>query len=114
MLELPNFGHMTKFTLSFESADKIVLVTSWAEIMPSKAFFQKIFISRRPGLANFADIIKILTMLIKVILKDSRKVRRIINYVSKWNLYLYFLIQQNLLISGKKMIMSAELKGCVT
>ena len=92
MLELPNFGQMTKFTLSFESGDKIVLVISWAEIMPSKAFFQKIFILRSPGVAIFPDIIKILTVLIKVILKDSRKVRRIRNYVSKWNLYLYFLI----------------------
>ena len=35
------------------------------------------------------------------------------NHASKANLYLYFLTQQNLLISGKKMLMSAELKGCV-
>ena len=54
-------------------------------------FFQKIFL-RRPGVAIFADIIKIVTMFIKTILKDSKKVRRIRNYVSKWNLYLYFLI----------------------
>ena len=32
----------------------------------------------------------------------------------KCNLYLCFLIYQNLLISGEKMLMSAELKGCVT
>ena len=55
-------------------------------------FFQKAFILKRPGVAIFADIIKIVTMFIKTILKDSRKVRRIRNYVSKWNLYLYFLI----------------------
>ena len=55
-------------------------------------FFQKIFILRRPEVAIFADIIKILTTFIKTILKDSRKVRRIRSYVSKWNLYLYFLI----------------------
>ena len=35
MLELPNFDHMATFTLSFESRDKIVLVTPWAEIMTS-------------------------------------------------------------------------------
>ena len=29
----------------------------------------------------------------------------------KCNLYLYFLIKQNLLISGEKILMSAELKG---
>ena len=55
-------------------------------------FFQKAFILRRSRVAIFADIIKIVTMFIKKILKDSRKVRRIRNYVSKWNLYLYFLI----------------------
>ena len=55
-------------------------------------FFQKTFILKRPGVAIFADIIKTVTTFIKTILKDSRKVRRIRNYVSKWNLYLYFLI----------------------
>ena len=55
-------------------------------------FFQKIFILRRPEVAIFADIITILTTFIKTILKDSRKVRRIRSYVSKWNLYLDFLI----------------------
>ena len=42
--------------------------------------------------AIFADIIKIVTMFVKTILKDSRKVSRVRNYLSKWNLYLYFLI----------------------
>ena len=35
MLELPNFGHMTIFTLQFESRDKILFVTSWSEIIAS-------------------------------------------------------------------------------
>ena len=35
MLELPNFDDMTKSTISFESRDKILLVTSWVEIMTS-------------------------------------------------------------------------------
>ena len=34
MLKLPKYGHMTTFTLQFESHDKIVLLTSWAEIIP--------------------------------------------------------------------------------
>ena len=34
-----------------------------------------------------------------------------LNYVLKWNLYLYLLIQQKLLISGEKVVMPAELKG---
>ena len=52
------------------------------------SFFKKSFILRRPGVAIFADIIKIETMFIK----DSRKVNRIRNYLYKWNLSLYFLI----------------------
>ena len=55
-------------------------------------FFQNILILRRPGVAIFADIIKIVTMFITTITKDSRKVRRITNYISKSNLYLYFLM----------------------
>ena len=50
------------------------------------------FILRRPRVAVFADIIKIVTIFIKTILNDSRKVRRIRNYISGWNLYSNFLI----------------------
>ena len=53
-------------------------------------------------------------MFIITIYKDSRKVKINRNYVFKCNLYLYFLIQQNLLIAGEKILMSAELKRCVT
>ena len=52
-------------------------------------------------------------MFIKVIFKNSKKVKRIKNYISKCNLYQYFQVYQNLLISGEKMLMSAELGGCV-
>ena len=52
------------------------------------------FISK---VAIFADIIKIVTMFIKRIFKDSKKVT--INYVSKCNLYLLFLVLAKLLIS---------------
>ena len=69
---------------------------------------------RRPGVAIFADIIKILTLFIITIYKDSIKVKININYVSKCNLYLYFLIKQNLLISGEKMLTSKKFKGCAT
>ena len=55
-------------------------------------FLQNAFILRRPGVAIFAEIIKIVNMFLKTILKDSRKVRRIRNYASEWNLYLYLLI----------------------
>ena len=82
MLELPNFGHMTTFTVWFESHGKILLVASWTEIMMSQPLYQNAFILRRPKVANFADIIKI----------PAKKVKRIGNYVLKCNLYLYFLV----------------------
>ena len=63
--------------------------------------------------SQFADIIKIITRFIKKIFKETRKVKRIRNYVTECNLYLYFLMYQNLLISSEKMLMSAELRGCV-
>ena len=56
--------------------------------------------------AFFADITKIVTMFIKTIFKDSKKVKRIRNSVPKYNLYLYFLIQQNFLIYSEKMLNS--------
>ena len=46
----------------------------------------------QPGVVNFAGIIKIKTMFIKQIFKDLKKVKRIVNYIPKCNLYLYFLI----------------------
>ena len=55
-------------------------------------FFQNTLILRRPGVTIFADIIKIVTIFIKTITQDSKKVKRIINYASKSNLYLYFLM----------------------
>ena len=58
-------------------------------------------------MANFAHMIKMATILIKIKFKDFR------NYLLKWNLYLYFLTQQKLLIFCEKMQMSVELKGCV-
>ena len=54
--------------------------------------FRNIFILRRPGVADFADIIKIAAMFIKKIFKDSKKVKITRNYALKCNLYLYFLI----------------------
>ena len=51
----------------------------------------KLFL-RRPREAILTDIIKIATMFIIIISKDSRKVKRIRKYVLEYNLYLYFLI----------------------
>ena len=55
-------------------------------------FISKYFISKKPGIANSADIIKIAIMFIKKPFKDSKKVKRIRKYILKYNLYLHFLI----------------------
>ena len=68
--------------------------------MTSKPLFQNTFTLRRSGVAIFVGIIKIVTMFINKIFKDSIKVKRSRNYVSKCNRYLYFLIQQKMLMSG--------------
>ena len=78
--------------------------------MTSKTLFRNIFLLRRPGVANFVGIIKIVIVFIKeIFIKDSKKIKRIRNYVRKCNQYLDFLISQNVLISDEKMLMSAEL-----
>ena len=65
---------------------------------------------RRPRVANFADTIKL--AIIKTTIADLKNVKNIGNYVLKCNLYLYFLTYQ-MLISGGKILMLAELKQCV-
>ena len=71
------------------------------------------FTLRRCRVANMVDIIKVVNMFIKVTFQDSKKIKIIRNYILKRNLYLYFLIEQNLLISIEQMLMLAELKGCI-
>ena len=39
MLELPNFGLMTTFTILIESNDEIFFVTSWTEMKMSFTLF---------------------------------------------------------------------------
>ena len=56
-------------------------------------FFLNLFL-RRLRVAIFADIIKIVTMFIKIMLKDSRKVSKIRNCLSKWNLSVFLDIRK--------------------
>ena len=56
ILQLPSFGHMSTSTIQFGSCDKILLLTSWTEIVTTYSFFQNNFVLRRPGVANFVDI----------------------------------------------------------
>ena len=54
--------------------------------------FPDTFNLRRAGAAIFVGIIKILIIFFITIYQDSRKIKINRNYVSKYNLYLYFLI----------------------
>ena len=49
-------------------------------------FVSKYVYFKKAWVANFDDIIKIVSFFIKTIFKDSRKVKRIRNFVSKCNL----------------------------
>ena len=60
---------------------------SWTEIMTSHPLYQNTFILRRSAGANFAEIIKIVT--IEKTFKDSKEVERIRNQVFKWNLSVF-------------------------
>ena len=52
-------------------------MTSWTESTTSQPLFQNTFILRRPKVAIFADIIKIATMFVKTIFKDSKKLKEL-------------------------------------
>ena len=64
ILELPNFNQMTTSTIQFESHDKVLLVTSWTEIM-SSTLFQNTFILRKAA------------MFIKQPLKTQKKLKEL-------------------------------------
>ena len=56
--------------------------------MMLQTLFQNIFISRKPRVAVFADISKIVTMFFTTIFKDSKILKKIRDYEPKCNLYL--------------------------
>ena len=55
-------------------------------------FILKYSFLRKPRVAISVDIIKIVTMFIETMYRDSKEVKRRRNYTSKCNLYLHFLI----------------------
>ena len=77
MLELPNFGHLTATTILFESRDKILLVTSLAEVMTSQPLFLNTFILRRPRIANLMTSSKLQPYLLKQPLKIQKKLKEL-------------------------------------
>ena len=60
--------------------------------MTSQPLFQITVVFRRPGVAIFVDIIKIITRFIKKSLKTEEKLKELEINVPKRSLYLYFLI----------------------
>ena len=69
MLELPNFGHMTTSTIWFESLDKF-----FGDVI-DRNYDVITFISRRPKVAIFAAMFKIITIFLKTISKKVSKKR---------------------------------------
>ena len=89
-----------------------MLGSSWIEIMTSKPLFQNNFTLRRPGVAIFLDIIKILPMFIKTIFKDSRKLENMYQNANVLSISLFLNITK--FADFRKKMLSAELKGYVT
>ena len=75
-------------------------------------FILEYFILKRLRLTNFADIIKIATLFIKILIKNSNKIKRVINYTLKYR-YTVFLDITEVADFRLRMLMPAELKGCV-
>ena len=104
MLELLNF---IRFNLIKYNLNHITNFCWWRheeELWFHKLYFIMSLFWEGLELPIFADIIKIAAMIIKKTFKDPKKVKRIRNYVLKCKLYLYFLIYQKLLISGKTIL----------
>ena len=79
----------------------------------NKPLFQNTFILRRHRVAKLADISIIASIPVKTTFKESKKFKRIRNYILKYNVHPYFLIEKKLLISSEKKLTSAELKEYV-
>ena len=65
ILELPNFSRMNTSTITFESRNKIFLMTLCTEIVMSQPLFQNTFTLRRAAVVISAEIMKIVVMFIK-------------------------------------------------
>ena len=55
----------------------IFFIASWIEIVTAEDLFQNTFIFRTLRVANFADIIKILTLFTKTTFKGSKKFKKL-------------------------------------
>ena len=64
---------MTTSTVLFESRDKILSMTSGAKIMTLETLSESTFVLGRRRVTIFVYINKIVSMLIRTIIKDSNK-----------------------------------------
>ena len=85
ILKLPNFGDITKSTVLLSHVIKFCFWRHEQKLWTSKPFFRNPSILRKRRVANFADIIKIAAMFMKVTFKDWKKVKWIRNYILKCN-----------------------------
>ena len=69
MLEVPNFGHMTTSTIQFGSRDNICWL-GHRQKLDIITFISKHLYFKQTRVANFADIIKIVTIYVKITFKD--------------------------------------------
>ena len=94
MLQLPNF-----------------LMTSSKHIMTSYPLYQNTSILRKPVVHFFADIIKIVTIFIKTMFNNSKKIERVIKvqFISA-----FLQIAKFILIIDEKLLISAKVSGFFT
>ena len=81
-----------------------MLVTSCTEIAVLRPIFQNTFILGRHKLANFADIIKSATMIIKKTFNTQRKFRELDLWIEMLSISV-LLIEEKILISSETMLM---------
>ena len=112
MLQLTNSDHMTTSTISFESRDKILLVTSYTEIMTSSPLFQKAIILERPGIAIWLTSSKLQPCLLRQSLKTQEKLKEL-ETVYENAIYICISSYSTICWFPVKMLL-AEAKGCVT
>ena len=84
-------------------------MTSPTGIMTSQPLFQNTVILRRPGVAIFADIIKIITRFIR---KTQEKLKELEICIKMQSMSVFFDVTK-FADFWCKMLMSAEIAGCV-
>ena len=104
MLNIPSFGEVfvyNKMGVMWENFVGDVMHRKYYVI----AFISNYFFLRRHGVANFADIMKIVIIFNKETFQDSKEIKRIRYFALKNIFHLYFPIWQNMLIPDEELLM---------